>query len=216
MRRSSHSLPDTAVCSVFEFVPHSADKDDAASNANSAANSVAASPAIDARGGHTPLVGAAGSASALADLPPVELKDGGNAAMPAASASSSAAEPATATVKRNFFDVRVAVVGNVDSGKSTLIGVLTGGALDNGRGLARSKVFIHAHELGTGRTSAISQHIVGFDAAGAPVHQTVAASAQSAAKTKSWATVVAASSHLMTFIDRQLARCTPLQHCGVG
>jgi polynucleotide 5'-kinase involved in rRNA processing len=41
--------------------------------------------------------------------------------------------------------VRVAVVGNVDSGKSTLIGVLTGGALNNGRGLARSKVFIHAN-----------------------------------------------------------------------
>ena len=217
MRRSSHSLLDTSVRSFLNLSLASADKDDAASNANSAANSVAASPAIDARGGHTPLVGAASSASALADLPPVELKDGGNAAMPAASvSSSSAAEPATATVKRNFFDVRVAVVGNVDSGKSTLIGVLTGGALDNGRGLARSKVFIHAHELGTGRTSAISQHIVGFDAAGAPVHQTVAASAQSAAKTKSWATVVAASSHLMTFIDRQLARCTPLQHCGVG
>ena len=37
-------------------------------------------------------------------------------------------------------DVRVAVVGNVDSGKSTLVGVLTSGQLDNGRGLARSKV----------------------------------------------------------------------------
>ena len=29
-------------------------------------------------------------------------------------------------------DVRVCVVGNVDSGKSTLIGVLTAGDLDNG------------------------------------------------------------------------------------
>jgi GTPase len=37
-------------------------------------------------------------------------------------------------------DVRVAIVGNVDSGKSTLIGVLTGGGLDNGRGLARARV----------------------------------------------------------------------------
>ncbi len=37
-------------------------------------------------------------------------------------------------------DVRVAVVGNVDSGKSTLVGVLTSGCLDNGRGLARSRV----------------------------------------------------------------------------
>ena len=37
-------------------------------------------------------------------------------------------------------DVRVAVVGNVDSGKSTMIGVLTGGDLDDGRGSARKKV----------------------------------------------------------------------------
>ena len=37
-------------------------------------------------------------------------------------------------------EVRVAVIGNVDSGKSTLVGVLTRGLLDDGRGLARSKV----------------------------------------------------------------------------
>jgi GTPase len=85
--------------------------------------------------------------------------------------------------------------------KSTLIGVLTGGALDDGRGKARSKVFIHAHELGTGRTSAISQHIMGFDAAGKPVHQAVAASAQSAAKSKSWGAVIAASKSIVTFTD---------------
>ena len=36
-------------------------------------------------------------------------------------------------------EVRVAVIGNVDSGKSTLVGVLTRGMLDDGRGLARSK-----------------------------------------------------------------------------
>jgi GTPase len=42
--------------------------------------------------------------------------------------------------EKKFFDVRVAVVGNVDSGKSTLVGVLTGGQLDNGRGQARSRV----------------------------------------------------------------------------
>ena len=32
------------------------------------------------------------------------------------------------------------VIGNVDSGKSTLVGVLTKGGLDDGRGLARAKV----------------------------------------------------------------------------
>lgn len=87
------------------------------------------------------------------------------------------------------------------SGKSTLIGVLTGGALDDGRGKARSKVFIHAHELGTGRTSAVSQHIMGFDKEGQPVHQPIAASAQSAAKSKSWSSVIAASKSILTFID---------------
>jgi sulfate adenylyltransferase subunit 1 (EFTu-like GTPase family) len=34
----------------------------------------------------------------------------------------------------------VAVIGNVDSGKSTLVGVLTRSMLDDGRGLARGKV----------------------------------------------------------------------------
>ena len=44
-------------------------------------------------------------------------------------------------------EVRVAVIGNVDSGKSTLVGVLTRGLLDDGRGLARSKVpdTLHTH-----------------------------------------------------------------------
>lgn len=37
--------------------------------------------------------------------------------------------------------MRVAVVGNVDAGKSTLLGVLTHNALDDGRGLARQKLF---------------------------------------------------------------------------
>ena len=32
----------------------------------------------------------------------------------------------------DFIEVRVAVVGNVDAGKSTLLGVLTHGDLDNG------------------------------------------------------------------------------------
>ena len=49
-------------------------------------------------------------------------------------------------------EVRCAVVGNVDAGKSTLLGVLTHGELDNGRGLARQRLFRHKHEAETGRT----------------------------------------------------------------
>jgi hypothetical protein len=111
-------------------------------------------------------------------------------------------------------------MGNVDAGKSTLVGVLTSGRLDDGRGLARARVFrmqvqyarngrhLHSstaisckrtaicllarsnpglehyifhlilsrchfalaptpppqHESTTGRTSSISQHLLGFDA----------------------------------------------------
>ena len=43
----------------------------------------------------------------------------------------------------DFTEVRVAVVGNVDAGKSTLLGVLTHCVLDDGRGNARTKLFRH-------------------------------------------------------------------------
>ena len=59
--------------------------------------------------------------------------------------------------------LRVAVIGNVDAGKSTLIGTLKTCTLDDGRGLCRSKIMKHQHEKDTGRTSTISQHKIGFD-----------------------------------------------------
>jgi GTPase len=65
-----------------------------------------------------------------------------------------------------FIDMRIAIVGNVDSGKSTIVGVLTSGRLDNGRGLARSSICRHRHELESGRTSSITQHIMGIKASG--------------------------------------------------
>lgn len=65
-----------------------------------------------------------------------------------------------------FLDLRVAVLGNVDSGKSTLLGVLTQGELDNGRGRARLNLFRHLHEIQSGRTSSISFEILGFNSKG--------------------------------------------------
>lgn len=64
------------------------------------------------------------------------------------------------------FCCRVAVVGNVDAGKSTLLGVLTHGELDNGRGQARLKLFRHKHEIESGRTSSVGNDILGFDSKG--------------------------------------------------
>ena len=54
----------------------------------------------------------------------------------------------------------------MEGGKSTLVGVLTQGELDNGRGRARLNLFRHLHEIQSGRTSSISHEILGFDAKG--------------------------------------------------
>lgn len=74
-------------------------------------------------------------------------------------------------------EIRCAVVGNVDSGKSTTLGVLTrgmlhecpfvnsnlsdfsSGPLDDGRGRARVALFRHKHEIETGRTSSVGMEV---------------------------------------------------------
>ena len=58
----------------------------------------------------------------------------------------------------NITELRIGIMGNVDSGKSTLTGVLTKDVLDDGRGRARTLVMKHKHELTTGRTSCVTHH----------------------------------------------------------
>lgn len=60
-------------------------------------------------------------------------------------------------------ETRIAVVGNVDAGKSTMLGVLVKGGLDDGRGKARVNLFRHKHEIESGRTSSVGMEIMGFD-----------------------------------------------------
>jgi GTPase len=69
-----------------------------------------------------------------------------------------------------FEAIRVCTVGNVDSGKSTLMGVLSRGTRDDGRDRARSAVFNHQHEADTGRTSSIASLLLGFDVCGRVVN----------------------------------------------
>jgi GTPase len=64
---------------------------------------------------------------------------------------------------KNIEEIRISVMGSVDAGKSSLIGVLTQGELDNGRGRARLQMFRHYHEIKSGRTSCISHELLGFD-----------------------------------------------------
>jgi elongation factor 1-alpha len=61
-----------------------------------------------------------------------------------------------ATDSTGFEEITISVVGSVDAGKSTLVGTLVGGMLDDGAGLSRSIVFVHQHERDTGRTSSIA------------------------------------------------------------
>mmetsp|Transcript_9695 Transcript_9695/g.14154 ORF Transcript_9695/g.14154 Transcript_9695/m.14154 type:complete len:502 (-) Transcript_9695:16-1521(-) len=96
----------------------------------------------------------------------------------------------------NFQDVRVCCVGLNDSGKSTLVGVLTGGRLDNGHGLARSDVVRHIHELENGRTSSISRHILGFDKTGEALYPGDTLNGDSG-----WSGVVEGAHKILTFVD---------------
>ena len=61
----------------------------------------------------------------------------------------------------------------VDAGKSTMLGVLVKGNLDDGRGKARVNLFRHKHEIESGRTSSVGMEIMGFDTFGEVVASTV-------------------------------------------
>ena len=94
----------------------------------------------------------------------------------------------------DFMEVRVAVVGNVDAGKSTLLGVLTHGELDNGRGHARQRLFRHKHEMESGRTSSVGNDILGFDATGKVVNKPDHGNLD-------WVKICEESAKVITFID---------------
>ncbi|KAK3828424.1 MAG: GTP binding protein [Benniella sp.] len=95
----------------------------------------------------------------------------------------------------DLLEVRVAVVGNVDAGKSTLLGVLTKGVLDDGRGRARVNLFRHKHEIDSGRTSSVGMEVLGFDAKSQPVPAMVNG------RNASWEEVCGKSAKVLSFID---------------
>ena len=66
----------------------------------------------------------------------------------------------------NKIEITMGVLGLEGTGKSTIIGVLINGVLDDGKGLARQNVLRHKHEIYTGKTSSFSHQILGFDEEG--------------------------------------------------
>ena len=94
-----------------------------------------------------------------------------------------------------YIDLRVAIAGSVDSGKSTFTGSIVNGIVDDGRGYARSMIFNYPHEIKTGRTSSISHQILGFDENGEIVNY------RSICGKMSWPDIVRSSSKIVTFFD---------------
>ena len=92
-------------------------------------------------------------------------------------------------------ETRIAVVGNVDAGKSSLLGVLVKGDLDDGRGKARINLFRHKHEIETGRTSSVSMEILGFSSSGNVV------ASDTPGRKLSWEEIGKRSAKVITFTD---------------
>ncbi|KAI4274362.1 MAG: hypothetical protein LQ337_003995 [Flavoplaca oasis] len=101
-------------------------------------------------------------------------------------------EPETA---EDVIETRIAVVGNVDAGKSTMLGVLVKGGLDDGRGKARVNLFRHKHEIESGRTSSVGMEIMGFD-----VHGDIVSSKVPGRKL-SWEEIGKQSAKVISFTD---------------
>jgi len=104
-------------------------------------------------------------------------------------------------VRRNLKDnkyicLRICVAGNVDAGKSTTIATITHGELDNGDGKSRVIMFGHKHEIESGRTTNISQEIIGFNDNGDIVNELL-----KKVKQPEWHEIVHNSTKVCTFYD---------------
>ncbi|KAF4312942.1 HR1 repeat rho-binding protein [Botryosphaeria dothidea] len=95
----------------------------------------------------------------------------------------------------DVIETRIAVVGNVDAGKSTMLGVLVKGGLDDGRGKMRVNLFRHKHEIESGRTSSVGMEIMGFDSKGEVVSSTVPG------RKLSWEEIGRRSAKVISFTD---------------
>ncbi|TWU70881.1 hypothetical protein ED733_002567 [Metarhizium rileyi] len=95
----------------------------------------------------------------------------------------------------DVIETRIAVVGNVDAGKSSMLGVLVKGDLDDGRGKARVNLFRHKHEIESGRTSSVGMEIMGFDSAGKVV------TSDTPGRKLSWEDIGKRSAKVITFSD---------------
>lgn len=90
--------------------------------------------------------------------------------------------------------LKIPLLGNVDSGKSTILGVLVTGELDDGRGKAMKMIARYLHEVVSGRTSSINYRVLGFDEVGEVVNYKLSSPLDEA-------NIYLKSSKVITFVD---------------
>ncbi|CEI65151.1 hypothetical protein FVEN_g11542 [Fusarium venenatum] len=97
-------------------------------------------------------------------MPYLGLIDGGNRESSTACNKHSAAENVAVPSRGSSStpQLRVTFTGPTTSGKSSLLGTLSTGILDNGRGNSRLNLLKHRHEMVTGVTSSIAQELIGY------------------------------------------------------
>ena len=102
--------------------------------------------------------------------------------------------------EQSYIDIKINIGGSVDSGKSTFLSVLTRGVNDDGRGSARISIFNFKHEITSGRTSSIAQHILGFDDKGGITNYNCSARNSNFLKI-GWPEIVKNSSKIISMFD---------------
>lgn len=63
-------------------------------------------------------------------------------------------------------DVRLLLLGETGSGKTSLLGVMSTGVYDDGKGLARMKILKNPNEILSGKTERVSHTVIGLDTEG--------------------------------------------------
>jgi GTPase len=95
---------------------------------------------------------------------------------------------------QHFLEIRVAMLGGADAGKSTLLSVLCYGDKDDGDGTARMNLLRHRHEIESGRSSSISRQIIGFDVHGEVINY-------ASTNVSTWEQVCENATRIVTFMD---------------
>ncbi len=96
---------------------------------------------------------------------------------------------------QNYEELKIGLIGEEYSGKSTLVGCLISDKKDNGNGLTRTNVFKHRHEINCGKTSSFTHQIMGFDKSGKKTN------INDFGNLNSWSVIVNNSEKIINFID---------------